>query len=402
MSKKIPLGLTLALIFLTAAVTFAVTVTVYMKNSDELIQDLPQKAKQYSKLTSLDELVRAQYYGDINYSKIDSSLADGYIEGLGDSYCSYIAAENYDSYMSYLSGVIPGVGLNAFYDASAASLYVSSVDADSPASDAEIAKGDYIKSVNGIEVTEKNCEELLSVLGNGTDESVTLSVIRQNGGESAVEVKLKSGYSAQSCSYSVNGTIGYIRITNFYDNTYDLFCAATDALIADGVTGLIIDVRSNYSTNVDAAVKIIDRIVPLASQESGALATAKNSDNEIIQIYSSDAQSMSLPIAVLINDRTEGAAELLACDLRDFGKGYLIGETTVGHGTLQKLFRLDDGGAVSLTVAKIYPYSNDSYDGIGVKPDEIITMTDIQKNSLDSLEFSEDGQYQAAYSYLSK
>lgn len=404
MSKKIPLGIAIALIFITIAATVAVTVTVYMNVYNELIEDLPQRAQLYSKLSDIDELVRAQYYGNVDSEKLNASIAKGYIEGLDDEYSVYLSAEEYAEYYSEMLGNVSGIGLEAAYDKDSGYLLVGDVAQDSPAALAGIEKGFYITAVDTEIVTQENAGELLASFGGDKLTSINLSIlsIDENGDEVSNTVNVAKGYKAQSCYYSISGTVGYIRLTAFYENTAESFSEAISYFNENGVTGIIIDVRNNVSDNLEYAVDVIDIIVPLATDGVGALAVAKNSNGDTVEIYSSDASSISLPIAVLMNDRTEGAAELLACDLRDFGKARLIGETTAGHGTMQKIFRLDDGGAVLLTVAKIYPYISDCYDDVGVLPDEIILTTENIKNQLAVLPQTDDVQYQAAYSYLTE
>ena len=148
------------------------------------------------------------------------------------------------------------------------------------------------------------------------------------------------------------------------------------------------------------ASKIIDIIVPIGNEGIGSIFQAIDSNGNIIKQFSSDAETLSLSIAVLINDRTECAAELIACDLKDFGKALLFGEKTKGVGTLQQLFTLDDGSALSLSVAEIIPYSGKTYNKVGVNPDYEILTSESFKNSLHLENFSNDEQYLRAHEYL--
>lgn len=405
MSKKIPLGIALAMSFIAIAVTVAVTITVYMNVYNKLIQDLPQRAQLYSKLSDMDELVRTNYYGTIDSDELDMKIARGYIDGLDDDYSFYLSAEDYTEYYSNSIGDISGIGIQTLFDEESEKLIVAEVAQDSPAQQAGIEKGDIILSVQSEQITAENHASLSALFDGEKLTGVDLELMRDAEGttnDKTFAVNVAKGYKAQSCFYSLDGTVGYIKLTEFYENTADAFAQAISALSEKGVTGIIIDVRNNTSNNFEYAAKVIDVIVPLATEGTGELATAKNAAGETIEIFSADSSSVNLPLAVLINDRTEGAAELLACDLMDFGKARLFGETTVGHGTLQKIFRLDDGGAVVLTVAKIYPYISDCYDGIGVIPHESVYMTEKDKNRLATLDKSEDEQYKAALNYLSQ
>ena len=109
-----------------------------------------------------------------------------------------------------------------------------------------------------------------------------------------------------------------------------------------------------------------------------------------------------MPMHVLMNHQTAGPAELFACDLRDYGKAQLIGETTAGNGTMQEAFPLSDGGAIILSMAIVEPYISPSYNGNGLTPDFIVELSSEKKACLPILSLEEDDQYQKAYSLLTK
>ena len=167
------------------------------------------------------------------------------------------------------------------------------------------------------------------------------------------------------------------------------------------IENVVLDLRNSSGQNFTAAAEIIDYIVPVASEGTGALYSAKNSAGEIIEQKASDSNAQNLRFAVLVNSRTQSAAELIAADIKDFGKGILIGETTAGYGTMQKLFKLSSGGAVYLSVAEIYPYISDTFNNKGIKPDMIIETSDSFKNQIGNTDLSSDDQYKAAVSYFS-
>lgn len=404
MSKKIPFGVALALVLVSIAISVTVSVSVTMKKYNELIFDLPQRTQIYSKLSDMEELVRTNYYGNMDSDALDSHIAKGYIEGLQDPNSFYLSAEQYAAYNRVLSGEETGIGIETAFDEKYSALTVKNVFRGSPAEKAGIQQGDYIKTVGNEAVTNDNFSRLIAIFDNENQKSVDLEILRPATAESqskSFKVNVAKSYKAVSCFHSVENKIGYISLTSFFDNTSELFAQAVSEMTAQGISGIIIDVRNNSSFDFQSAAKVIDTIVPLATEGTGEIATAKNAKGETVEIYSSDSDSIALPIAVLINDRTEGAGELLACDLRDFGKAKLFGEKTAGHGTLQKAFPLTDGGAVVLSVAKIYPYISDCFDGIGVEPNEVIQMSEIDKNRLSSLDKNSDLQYKAALAYFS-
>ncbi len=230
----------------------------------------------------------------------------------------------------------------------------------------DIADG-YIKSLNGINfvLSYDEYEQYKS----------RLSGIDTNGKE------------ASSVSSSVFNDAGYIKIIDFTDNTPAEFKAAADKLADGGAKSLIIDVRDTDSINLEAAIKVIDIIVPIATEGTEAIATVKNAKGDVIDIFSADSNSINLPLSVIVNEKTSGAGELLACDIRDFGKGIIAGKTTKGTGTFQKLFELSNGGAVVLSVGKIIPYTSEVYDGTGIVPDHICELKAQTKKLGDDTQF---------------
>lgn len=199
------------------------------------------------------------------------------------------------------------------------------------------------------------------------------------------------GSENKTVSYSTFGTSGYIKISDFTDKTVNEFEKAFESLEANSVSSLIIDVRNTDSINIKAAAEIIDIIVPLATEGTQSIVTAVDKNNNNIEIFSADSDSINIPVSVIVNENTVGAGELIACDIRDFGKGTVVGKTTKGNGTYQKVFELSDGSAVILTVAKLLPYTSDCYDGVGVIPDYICEM------SKETDKLDDDSQFLQAY-----
>lgn len=402
MSKKISIGITIAVLLISVAVSCFVSINVVVRHYNELLVDLPQRAEQYSNLADIEELVRREYFGNFDSSVIDESLARGFLNGLEDSFCYYISAEDFEDYSNLIKGKLSGVGINAYYEKTTDNLVVSSIVESSPAEGTEIKKDTQIVSINGKDVSEKNSDLLLSALCDSYDGKVKVSYIQSADDNEAEpkEIELQCGYFDVSCFGRIESNVGYVRITNFYESTIQEFQDVINTFTDEGLDSVIIDLRNTSGVDLDVAASMIDIIVPVGNEGTGAIYTAKNSSGEIVKQASSDANTVSLNFAVLINDRTECAAELMACDLRDFGKAVLVGEKTSGHGSLQELFRLEDGAAVTLTVAEIIPYTSDSFNGKGIEPDLEVILSESIKNQLGSISLSEDQQFQTALSYL--
>ena len=407
MSKRIPLGIAIAVILAAIAVSSVISINLVVKHYNELLVELPQRAQQCSSLADVEELVRKEYFGEMDSSRVDESLANGFLAGLGDSFCYYIAPEDFEIYNNLIKGRMPGLGINVYYESATDDLIVSFVEEKSPAASTEIKKDTHIVSVNGKNVTEENHKELIALFTDSFDSKIKIAYTNQPAEKTkddkkteTKEIELISGYNASSCISSIDGKYGYVRIVDFFEHTVQEFKDIMNTFTEADVTSVIIDLRNSSGADLDVAAGIIDIIVPVGNEGTGAIYTAKNSSGEIVSQASSDSASLPFRFAVLINDRTECAAELVACDLRDFGKAVLVGETSSGHGSLQELFRLENGAAVTLTVAEIIPYTSDSFDEKGVDPDLKVEISESMKNQLGNISLSEDPQYQAALSYL--
>ena len=400
MTKKISIGITLILIIISIIISSAASLFIVFNTYSNLLVDLPQRADQYLKLGELDELVRSEYYGSIDSASVDNALASGYINGLNDNDSYYVTADDIDSFNNFINGKSEGIGLNVYYDYSGSFLIVSYVYPDSPAHNADIEAGNVITSVNGKIITEDNFESLTDILCSSFNQKIEITVQKSSESSDGRTVDFTTGYEMTSCSYSVNDGTGYIRLNAFYESTYSSFREALDYMSSNKISSVILDLRNASGANYNEAAKIIDCIVPVGNEGTGAIFTATNFNGDTISKYSSDSVASNLSFAVLVNTRTSAAAELIACDLKDFGKAVLVGEKTAGNGTMQKLFELNDGGYVFLTVAEIQPYISDTFNKVGITPDIIIETSESFKNNIGNSDLSEDEQYNAALKYL--
>lgn len=398
MNKKISLGLTLSLIFISVALAVTVTMTALMYTYNNLIKDVSDRAGMYSELSEIDDVIRGSYYGEINENLLDSMISKGYIDGLGDRYSAYMTADEYLQYKQMEKGEKGGIGVVALYDAVSKGIYISEVADASPAKLQGMNKGDIITEVGGTKVTELNAPSLLQQLEGDKLTEVTVTFVHN---KEAKTVKVARGYTMQTVYYSLaNDKVGYIKIIAFYKNTAEELKNALKFMSDKGVSSVIFDLRGNADGFVPYATDCLDLIVPVATEGTGALATAVDKKGNTIETFTSDSDSISISMCVLVNSGTSGSAELFACDLRDFGKATLVGTTTAGNGTMQKIFELSDGGAVRLTVAKILPYKSECYDGVGLKCDTEVALTAEQNDRLQMLSFDEDEQYKKALALM--
>lgn len=398
MNKKVTLGVTIALILVAITASIAITMSVAMHTYDGLIEDLPKREEMYAGLSELDDIVRKNYFRKIDDQLLNAELSGGYMQGLGDEYSYYMTADEYVTFYNRIHGKMSGIGISAALNSETGFISVAEVNESSPAQNAGLQKGDQIIAIGDTAVTKDNYEAMVKKLEG--DKLTSIDITYQRGSEKKT-VNVMRGYSVKSVYYEMIGTTGYIRITSFYENTATQCQEALDAFAKENVKSIVLDVRNTSEGMVEYAAKVIDLFVPLATEGNKAIAVAVNRDGEAVETFTSDAKDYAGQMCVLINQNTQGAAELFACDLRDFDKAQLIGEKTKGNGKRQQVFTLSDGGAIVLTTASILPYKSASFDGVGVTPDVAVTLTQEQLDQLAILPHDQDAQLQKALEMLS-
>jgi carboxyl-terminal processing protease len=209
---------------------------------------------------------------------------------------------------------------------------------------------------------------------------------------------IRAAYTAKTLDYHVIvGTdTGYIRIYQFGNNTAEEFRVALEDLTNQKkVKSLIFDVRNNPGGLLDTVAKIIDKLVP-----KGNIVSATYKDGKTKVLFTSDANEVKLPMAVLMNENSASASELFACALKDYKKAVLVGVNTYGKGTMQDTISLGDGTALDISVAKFNPPKSPNFDGKGVAPNIIIQMPDNLKIHIYELTEKNDPQLSEAINAL--
>ena len=364
MSKKIPLGIAIGLICIAITVSCAVTVSVVSDRYNTVLGGLPKKIEKYKVIDELDKIINNNYYGKKDEDSFELAFAHGYIDGLGDNYSRFLSADEYTDYVAQTQGEMSGIGIE-YQKNKKGYIEVTDVYDDSPAQSAGLAVGDVIVAFDGIMIDANNYNDMEAKLSGDKLTSVNITYRRD---KKDTTVNIVKGYEAKSVSSKVYGNVGYIKISDFYSSTVEQVQAAVDKIVSSGLKAIVIDVRNNASTNFDVCMQVLDIFVPINDTSSPAAAVV-NSDGKIVAQYTTEAGEVSLPTAVLINANTAAAAELFACNMRDFGKAELVGNTTKGIGLKRDVFRLSDGSAVLLAVGEVKPYRSESFNSVGLTPD---------------------------------
>ncbi|MCR4646541.1 MAG: S41 family peptidase [Oscillospiraceae bacterium] len=363
MNHKISIGVMISIVAIACALTFILTSFFSLQSFNAKVQDVKEKAAKYDRLEALDTYVRARFYQkDIDEEQLMDGMLKGYVAGLGDPYSRYLSAEEFDELVTKEAGLKSGIGIYAVLNDDG-NIRITRIEEDGPADEAGIEPGDIITAVNGEPVTELGYSDAVENLRGEEGTDVQITFLR-NGLERKINITRRY-YDVRTVFYQMlDGQIGYIRITNFRENTAEQFQQALDEMLGSGARYLLFDVRGNTGGLLKSLEKMLDPLLP-----EGVIATATYQDGKTETAIYSDASETDLPMAVLVDGGSASAAELFAASLRDFGKAKLVGTTTFGKGVMQTTQRLEDGGGLTLTVATYQTTVSECYHGVGLTPD---------------------------------
>ena len=366
MGKKITLGTAITLIIIAIAITISLTMVLALRNFNEKVSSITERENMFAKFTEIDNYVR-QNRGDIDEEKLMDSVAKGYLSGIDDPYALYMSAEAYSAYVAASSRTVAGVGISASMDSDGYML-VGKVYEGSTAASAGILPGDLIIKVDDINLSADTYANAEALLIGEAGTKVTLKV-RRNGEDTEME-KTRRVLTPTNAATIAFDNHYYIRVDNFTESTPDQFSKAVEKAISAGAQYLVFDVRSVSSGLISSAATILDRLVG-----SGDMLYVEYNDGSKETLYTSNSRETDIPMVVLVNEGTSGAAEFFAAGLRDFGKAKIVGTQTAGVGSLQKIYKLDDGSAIQLTIGKYYlANSETAWEGVGINPDHAVSL----------------------------
>lgn len=366
MGKKITLGTAITLIIIAVAITVSLTMVLALRNFNEKVSGITERENMFAKFTEIDNYVR-QNRSDIDEETLMDGVAKGYLSGINDPYALYMSAETYSAYVAASSQTVAGVGITASMDSDGYML-VGKVYEGSTAASAGILPGDLIIKVDDINLSADTYAESEALLIGEAGTKVTLKV-RRDGEDTEMEITRRVLTPTNVTAVPFDNYY-YIRVDDFTESTPDQFSKAVEKAISAGAQYLVFDVRSVNSGLVSSAATVLDRLVG-----SGDMLYVEYNDGSKETLYTSNSRETDIPMVVLVNESTAGAAEFFAAGLRDFGKAKIVGMQTAGVGSLQKIYKLDDGSAIQLTIGKYYlANSKTAWEGSGVVPDHMVSL----------------------------
>ena len=332
------------------------------------------------------EKVRAEYVDgkNITYHDLVYASLKGMIGSL-DPHSDFMDPDNYQQLQDETEGQFGGLGLEVEMKNHYVTVIVP-MD-DSPGYRAGITSGDRIIKVNGKSVENIPLPDVVKQLRGEPGTRVSLTVVRPSSGaekeftltRAIIQLDMVLDLNSKKQFPLGGDQIGYVRITQFGENTSDELEAAINKLKGQGMKALVLDLRWNPGGLLDQAVAVCEKFLP-----RGQLVVSTEG-RDSIEKYPARGRGDELPgmpVVVLVNMSSASAAEIVTGCLQDLHRAIVLGEKTFGKGSVQTIFPLDDRSALKLTVAKYYTPSHKVIHEHGIIPDIFVPISDAQEADL--------------------
>lgn len=391
-------------IILSIVLVGAIGFSGFMLGSNvDLGQGMATKDKELiGEMESLKGLIDKNFLFDYEVKDIYNGALKGMFANLGDPYTSYYPKEEYEKLLENLDGRYKGIGVTVSASKEGM-IKVVQVFENSPAKEAGMKAGDFIKSVEGTDFDATELEEAVALIRGKEGTKVKIEVIRTSEdkpeGEEIpmlVERRDVTVDTVYSETLDIDGTkIGYLRLSAFDDITWDDFKDKYSKLKNEDIEGLVLDLRNNPGGSLDVCLNIADTFL-----DEGVIVTTEDKNGNVIT-EKSDSNMDDIPMTVLINENSASASEILAGALKDRVRAKIIGTKSFGKGIVQKLFPLENGAGAKITISEYKTPNGEKINKVGVKPDIEIANDNLELD-LNENDFTEDKQFLKALAELLK
>lgn len=312
------------------------------------------------------DILDQSFYGDLpsarqrTYGAIRGTLAM-----LDDPYTVFLEPQPGEVERDRLAGIYGGIGVDIWRDGEGQ--VVLSPFPDSPAETADVQSGDVLLAIDGEPVAADTLDSIRVRLRGEVGTTTTLTLSRPPTPPFDLDV-IRAQIQVPSVNYRVleqEPSIGYLHIIGFSERTPDEARQAMDALLAAGVTQLVLDLRDNGGGLIQPAVEVID----LFLDGGVVLYEVRQGGQEAIFRAHAGGMASDLPLAVLVNGSTASAAEMVAGAIQVRDRGVLIGEATFGKGLVQLIYTLSDGSSLHVTAAVWLLPNRQPIEADGLTPD---------------------------------
>lgn len=351
-------------------------------------------SKELSKFYDSYDILVENYNGNVDKKELVDAAISGMVSSVGDQYTSYVDTEGTNSFNQLVDGKYNGIGC-LIQETEDKKIKVMQVYENTSAYKAGIKVGDIIKKVDDKD-SSIGSTELANYIKSSKNKSYSVTVLRD-------DKEIKFTLSKNEVEIPVvtskifdkgDKKIGYISISIFSSVSAKQFKSNLEKIEKEGIDSLIIDVRDNNGGYLSSVTDITSYLLPRGK----IIYQVQKSNSKIKVTKDKTIAKREYPIAVLVNENSASASEILAGAIKESYNGYVVGMKTYGKGTVQQVFELSDGSMIKYTIENWLTPNGNWINEKGIDPtDEVELSDDYYKNPNEE----NDNQLQKALSLLS-
>lgn len=323
-------------------------------------------------LAEIKQIVEGNYVDPVETAVLEAATVQELFELLGDPHSSYMDPKQFEEFKISSSQEYAGVGMQLVQKDEF--VQVVTVFPNTPAEKVGVQPGDLIKAVNGENMEGNSLETVAGLIRGPAGSAVLIEFWRESTGEVFIVSLTRELIHLEALHHELlEENIGYIRLDSFTPTIGREFDKAVAELREQGMKGLILDLRQNPGGYLTAALDIGSNFAGIGDP----LLHIEGRNSSPVS-YQSITPSFDLPLAVLVDEASASASEIVAGIIRDLGAGRVFGTTTYGKASVQTVFTLSNDGAIKLTTARYLTPNRVDLNGVGLVPDVIIEDTEEQ------------------------
>ncbi|MDL2316373.1 S41 family peptidase [Desulfovibrio sp. OttesenSCG-928-A18] len=337
------------------------------------------------RFTKALELVKSGYVReDVTNEELMNGAIKGMLEAL-DPHSTFLSKEDFKEMQETTSGEFFGVGIEISTENN--QLIVVSPIEDTPAYKAGLKAGDIILAVDGQPTQDMTTQEAVSKIRGPKGTEVELLIMHKEA-KAPTSVKIVRDaiphISVKSRFLDDDGYL-WVRVTRFNERTT---MELLDALREQGrkapIAGIVLDLRNNPGGLFKQSVTVSDVFL-----KRGTIVSMRGRGDRVLETHEarSAATDVTCPMVVLVNQGTASASEIVAGALQDHDRAVIVGESTFGKGSVQKIESLGDGTAIKITIARYYTPKGRSIQAQGIVPDIEIAFEPPREDDVKPLRF---------------
>ena len=370
---------------LSIALAICVLTAAPLSGQAQQTELLPLPLDEVRMFTEALDRIRMAYVEEIDDKTLLENAIRGMLAGL-DPHSAYMAGQEYDALQETTSGEFGGLGIEVGRENGYIKV-ISPID-DTPADRAGIEAGDLIIQIDNKPLRELTPEEAANMMRGEPGTEVTVTIAREGMEPFELSVVREVIAITSVRSRILEPGYAYVRIAQFRLNTGEELEDELRELYAEHgeLKGVVLDLRNNPGGVLQASVRVVDAFI-----EEGSIVSTKGrlGGNDMTFSASLATIAPDVPLAVLVNNGSASASEIVAGALQDHGRAVVMGTQSFGKGSVQTVLPLDDTRAIKLTTSMYYTPSGRSIQAQGITPDIIVDDAFVTRRSRSISQYNE-------------